>query len=84
MVVLPMSVAICWGRLPKYEVWKSRKADNLFVSLVMNNTKHNIIGKWAGSVMGATIVTGLATAQINKVDPLSKNVKSVYVEFFLS
>jgi len=34
--------------------------------------------------MGVTIVTGLATAQINKVDPLSKNVKSVYVEFFLS
>ena len=29
--------------------------------------------------MGATIVTGLATAQINKVDPLSKNVKSVYI-----
>ena len=50
----------------------------------MNNTKHNIIGKLVGSVMGATIVTGLATAQINKVDPLSKNVKSVYVEFFLS
>ena len=84
MVVLPMSVAICWGRLPRYEVWKSRKVDNLFVSLVMINTKHNIIGKWAGSVMGATIVTGLATAQINKVDPLSKNVKSVYMEFFLS
>ena len=84
MVVLPMTVAICWGRLPRYEVWKSRKVDNLFVSLVMNNTKHNIIGKWAGSLMGATIVTGLATAQINKVDPLSKNVKSVYMEFFLS
>ena len=33
--------------------------------------------------MGVTIVTGLATAQINKVDPLSKNVKSVYMEFFL-
>ena len=32
--------------------------------------------------MGATIVTGLATAPINKVDPLSKNVKSVYVKFF--
>ena len=50
----------------------------------MNNTKHNIIGKRAGSVMGATIGTGLATAQINKIDPLSKNVKSVYVGFFLS
>ena len=50
----------------------------------MNNTKHNIIGKRAGSVMGATIGTGLATAQINKVDPLSKNVKSVYVGFFLN
>ena len=84
MVVLPMSVAICWGRLPKYEVWKSRKVDNLFVSLVINNTKHNTIGWWAGSVMGATIGTGLATAQINKVDPLSKNVRSVYVGFFLS
>ena len=84
MVVLPMSVAICGGRLPRYEVWKSRKVDNLFVSLVMNNTKHNIIGKWAGSVMGDTICIGLATAQINKVDPLSKNVKSVYVGFFLS
>ena len=34
--------------------------------------------------MGATIVTGLAIVQINKVDPLSKNVKSVYMEFFLS
>ena len=34
--------------------------------------------------MGATIGTDLATAQINKVDPLSKNVKSVYMEFFLS
>ena len=34
--------------------------------------------------MGVTIVTGLANAQINKVDPLSKNVKSVYMEFFLS
>ena len=34
--------------------------------------------------MSVTIVTGLATAQINKVDPLSKNVKSVYVEFFPS
>ncbi len=33
--------------------------------------------------MGATIGTGLATARINKVDPLSKNVKSVYVGFFL-
>ena len=84
MVVFPMSVAICWGGLPKYEVWKSRKVDNLFVSLVMNNTKHNIIGKWAGSVMSATIVTGLANAQNNKVDPLNKKVKSVYVEFFLS
>ena len=83
MVVLPMSVAICWGRLPKYEVWKSRKVDNLSVSLIMNNTKHNIIGKWAGSVMGATIGSGLATAQINKVDPLSRNVKPVYVGFFL-
>ena len=84
MVVLPMSVAIYWGRLPRYEVWKSRKVDNLFVSLVINNTKHNTIGWWAGSVMGVTIVTGLATAQINKVDPLSKNIKSVYMEFFLS
>ena len=84
MVVLPMSVAICWGRLPRYEVWKSRKVDNLFVSLVINNTKYNIIVKWAGSVMGPTIGTDLATAQINKVDPLSKNVKSVYVGFFLS
>ena len=84
MVVLPMSVAICWGRFPRYEVWKPRKVDNLFVSLVMNNTKHNIIGKWAGSLMGVTIGTGLATAQINKVAPLSKNVKSVYMEFFLS
>ena len=34
--------------------------------------------------MGVTIVTGLATAQINKVDPLNKNVKSVYMEFFIS
>ena len=34
--------------------------------------------------MGVTIASGLATAQINKVDPLSKNVKSVYMEFFLS
>ena len=34
--------------------------------------------------MGATIGTGLATARINKVDPLSNNVKSVYMEFFLS
>ena len=84
MVVLPMSVAICWGRLPRYEVWKSRKVNNLFVSLVTNNTTHNTIGWWAGSVMSVTIVTGLATAQINKVDPLSKNVKSVYMEFFLS
>ena len=84
MVVLPMSVAICWGRLPRYEVWKSRKVDNLFVSLVINNTKHNTIGWWAGSVVGVTIVTGLDTAQINKIDPLSKNVKSVYMEFFLS
>ena len=31
--------------------------------------------------MGVTIVTGLATAQINEVDPLSKNVKSVYMGF---
>ena len=34
--------------------------------------------------MGVTIGTGLATPQINIVDPLSKNVKSVYVGFFLS
>jgi len=34
--------------------------------------------------MGAIIDTGLASVQINKVDPLSKNVKSVYMEFFLS
>ena len=34
--------------------------------------------------MNATIVTGLAAALINKVDPLNKNVKSVYMEFFLS
>ena len=33
--------------------------------------------------MGATIGTGLATTQINKTDPLSKNVRSVYVGFFL-
>ena len=83
MVVLPMSVAICWGRLPRYEVWKSRKVDNLFVSLVMNNIKHNIIGKWAGSVVCTTIGTGLATAQTNKVDPLSKNVKSVYEGYLI-
>jgi len=34
--------------------------------------------------MGVTIGTGLATAQINKVDPLSQNVKLVYMVFFLS
>ena len=32
--------------------------------------------------MGVTIVTGLATAQINKVDPLNKNVKSFIWSFF--
>ena len=83
-MVLPMSVAICGGRLPRYEVWKPRKVDNLFVNLVMNNTKHNTIGWWAGPVMGVTIGTGLATAQINKVDPLNQNVKLVYMVFFLS
>ena len=34
--------------------------------------------------MGVTIVTGLATAQINKVYSLNKNVKSVYMEVFIS
>ena len=83
MVVLPMSVAICWGRLPRYEVWKSRKVDNLFVSLVINNTKHNTIGWWAGSVMGVTIGAGLATTQIYKVDSLNKNGRPVYGRFLL-
>ena len=32
--------------------------------------------------MGVTIGTGLATAQINKVYPLNKNVKSVYMGVF--
>ena len=33
--------------------------------------------------MGVTIGAGLATTQINKVDPLSKNVKSVYMGVFI-
>ena len=78
MVVLPMSVAICGGRLPRYEVWKSRKVDNLFVSLVINNTKHNTIGWWAGSVICVTNGTGWVTAKINKVDSLNKNGRPVY------
>ena len=66
MVVLPMSMAIWRGRLPAYKVWEPRKVDNLVVSLVMNNTKHNTIGWWAGLVMGVTIGTALATIQIKK------------------
>ena len=34
--------------------------------------------------MGVTTGNGLASAQINIADPLSKNVKSVYVGFLLS
>ena len=64
MVVLPMSVAICWGRLPSYEGWKSRKVDNLFVCLVKNNTKHNTIGWWDGSIMGVTFGAGLVNTNI--------------------